>query len=103
MSRRRDSRVALSSFRHHSDLGIYEDVDGKVRPILFIDQQQVELQGEYGEVVFQEDMVEVLKLELPEHDTGRSKLIDQETGQVWLLGREIKDDGHIRTIEVSKE
>lgn len=103
MSRRRENRVAVSAFRHHSYIGIYEDEQGETRHIRYIEQQALDLEGEYDEIVYQADMVQVLKTELPDHDTSRSRIRSLDTDQVFILGREIKDDGYIRTIEVSKE
>lgn len=62
----------------------------------------IDLGGEYDETILQADLIQVLTSELPRHDTSRSKLISLETGQVYVLGREVKDDGYVRTIEVSK-
>lgn len=92
----------MSAFRHHSSLGVYEDRNGKTCRVRYIPQLMVELQGEHDEFVFQSDMVQVLSIELPTHDTSRSTLTFLETKESFILGREIKDDGYIRTIEVEK-
>lgn len=93
----------MSVFRHHSYPGVYEDRDGKTCRVRYIDQHMIDLEGEYDESVLQADMIQVLTRELPRHDTSRSKLTSLETEQVYNLGREVKDDGYIRTIEVQKE
>jgi len=103
MSRRRERRIAASAFRHHSYLGIYEDRDGKTCRVRYMEQHEVALGGEYDESVYQADMVQVLTSELPRHDTSRSKIKSLDTELVYILGREVKDDGYIRTIEVIKE
>jgi len=102
MTRRREQRVAVSAFRHHSHSGVYEACDGTTCAVRFVDQHMIALEGEYQEAVFQEDMVQVLCSELPRHDVSKSTLKDMGTGQVYILGREIKDDGYVRTLEVSK-
>jgi len=93
----------MSAFRHHSYPGVYEDRNGKTCRVRIIDHHMVELEGEHDETVFQMDAVQVLNSELPEHDTSRSKITSLETGQVYILGRELQDDGYMRTIEVGKE
>lgn len=104
MPLRREQRVALAAFRHHSHLAVYEGADGRTCKLRFIDQHMVELDGEYGESVFQEDMIQVLTSELPTHRASSGdKLKSLDDGQVYILGREIKDDGYIRTIEVAKQ
>ena len=93
----------MSAFRHHSYPGVYEDKDGRTCRVRYIDEHMIGLDGEYDQAILQEDMLQVLVKELPDHDSSRSKLTSSKTGQVYILGREVKDDGYVRTIEVSKQ
>ncbi len=97
---RRERRVARSVFRQHSTQGVYIDRDGEETPVRITTQVSITLDGEYQEMIYQSDMVQVLTEELPQHDTSRSRITCLETGKDYTLGREVMDDGYIRTIEV---
>lgn len=98
---RREQRVAMAAFRHHSHPCRYDGQEVTGLNIRYCEHKAVDILGDEEGVVMTVDVVEFLCSELSDSDFGDT-ITDLETNQTYRLGREVQDDGYMRTVESTR-
>lgn len=96
---RREQRIALAQFRHHANPCTYSGRYGDRVKIRYTDHKGVDLIGDDNQVVATVNALMFLNSELPKSESGDT-VVTENPKETFKLGREIKDDGFMRTIEV---
>ena len=103
MARRRDKRIGRAAARHHMDKAIVFAKGMDKCPIRYADLYDASLDGEYGEAVIFEQVVDILKDDLPvKYKPNQMYLEDVVNDRRLKLGRIIRDDDVMLTVEVTK-